>query len=167
MKANDTCKGVTIRQSGPGDAGYVDYLHMRLYQNVYQFKPIFEHYVMKGLSEFLLHSNGSMLWVAEDGSEIIGSIAIVKTDDHTAQLRWFLLDERYQGLGIGKRLMAQAMSFCCEHHYQSVYLWTIDFLHAARHIYERSGFTLVETKCNNEWTDHVITEELWELKQSE
>ncbi len=158
---------IIIRQFKPGDAGYVDYLHMKLYQNAYRFKPIFEHYVMKGLSEFLLHPDGGMLWVAETGNEIIGSIAIVKADDHTAQLRWFLLDERYQGRGIGKRFMDQAMSFCREHHYRRVYLWTIDFLHAARHLYERSGFALVETKANDEWTDQIITEELWELRLSE
>ena len=149
----------------PGDAGYVDFLHMKVYQHAYRLKPVFEYYVMKGLVDFLADSAGGMLWIAETATgEVIGSIAIVKIDDNTAQLRWLVLDERYQGQGIGRRLIADALEFCKEQRYHLVLLWTIDFLHAARHLYESYGFRLVETKQNDEWADHTITEELWEMK---
>ena len=44
-----------------------------------------------------------------------------------------------------------------------MFLWTVNLLETARHLYKTSGFTLVEEKTNDEWTDEVIMEERWEL----
>ena len=151
-----------IRTYGPGEASYVSYLHMKFYRENYGFKPIFEYYVMKGLSEFLQDPSGSNLWIAETEGLVVGSIAIVKTSE-AAQLRWFLVDTEYQGRGIGRNLMTTAMRFCEEHKYQRVFLWTISTLEAARHLYKEFGFTLMEEKPNDDWTDSTIIEERWEL----
>ena len=153
---------VLIRTHGPGDASYVSYLHMKFYREHYRFKPIFEYYVMKGLTEFLSDPSGGGLWVAEIGGLVAGSIAIVKTPD-AAQLRWFLVDAEHQKKGIGRSLMSTAMRFCQEWGYNHVFLWTANMLKAARRLYEETGFALVEEKPNDEWTDGMIMEERWEL----
>ena len=151
-----------IRTYCPGDAGYVSYLHMKFYREHYRFKPIFEYYVMKGLSEFLRDPSGGNLWIAEVDSLIAGSIAIVKTQDG-AQLRWFLVGAERQGRGIGRSLMNTAMRFCEERGYSHVFLWTINILDTARHLYKEFGFAPVEEKPNSEWTEDTIMEERWEL----
>ena len=153
---------VLIRTYYPGEASYISYMHMKFYREYYRFKPVFEYYVMKGLSEFLLDSRGSNLWVADVGGLIVGSIAIVKMPD-AAQLRWFLVDKEYQGRGIGKSLMSTAMRFCEEQGYSRVFLWTVSILEIARHLYEEFGFVPVEENPNDEWTDETIIEERWEL----
>ena len=154
---------ITIRTFRPGDAGYVSYLHMQLYQKEYGFHGIFEYYVMKGLVEFLHDPSGGQLWVVEAEGEIVASIAIVKADDNTAQLRWFLVVDKYRGSGIGKALMKTAIDFCKTCGYGNVFLWTVSALSSARHLYEINGFTLVETVPNTEWASEALLEERWEL----
>ena len=151
-----------IRTYGPGDASYVSYLHMKYYREHHCFKPIFEYYVMKGLSEFLNDPKGSDLWLAETNGLVVGSIAIVKTP-HAAQLRWFLVDAEHQGKGLGRNLMNTAMYFCEEQKYGRVFLWTVNTLKVARRLYKEFGFVLAEEKPNDEWTDDTIIEERWEM----
>jgi len=154
---------ILIRRSRPGDASYVSHLHMTLYQKDYGFRGIFEYYVMKGMAEFLNDRAGGELWVAVIDDRIVGSIAIVRVDDATAQLRWFIVSHDHQGAGIGKRLMNEAMAFCGGQGYERVYLWTIDILEAARKLYGQHGFRPAEEKINTEWTGAPIREERWEL----
>ena len=153
----------TIRPYAAGDASYVSYLQMKFYTQSYGFKDIFEHYLLASLAEFVLSDTSSQLWVALDGDTIVGSIAIVKTEKSTAQLRWFVFDPQYQGKGIGKKLMDTAMLFCREQEYRHVFLWTIQILDAARHLYEKYGFLQTETKPNTEWTGETLLEERWDL----
>lgn len=154
---------IIIRRSKAGEASYVSYLQMKYYECAYGFKGVFEHYLLASMAEFVLADDGSGLWVALDGDEIIGAIAIVKAEDHTAQLRWFIIDEQYQGRGIGRRLMDTAMRFCRERGYSHVFLWTLKMLVAARHLYEQYGFSPTEKKANTEWTGEQLIEERWDL----
>lgn len=82
------------------------------------------------------------------------------------ETRWFFVNDSMQGKGIGNKLVEKAMQFCEDHGYTKISLWTIDILHAARHLYKKHGFTLTETKKNTEWTDHVLLEEKWEKNTS-
>lgn len=154
----------SIRPFKAGDAGYVAYLHGRLYKEIYGFGTLFEYYVLKGLAEFIRNPDGGMLWVAEVEGKIIGSIAITKFNDTTAQLRWFILDEAYQGEGLGHHLMKVALEFCKAQNYQHVFLWTVNILQAARHLYKKFEFTLTEEKPNMEWTETELVEERWDLE---
>lgn len=157
---------VIIRPYQAGDIGYIAHLHGKLYKNTYNFGPLFEYYVMKGLSEFMMDHEGGELWVAEVDGEVAGSIAITRFDEKTAQLRWFVLDESYHGLGIGKKLMETAIQFSKDQEYQSIFLWTVNILNAARHLYGKYGFVLTEEKENDQWTGSRLTEERWDVELS-
>ncbi|MEH6944931.1 bifunctional helix-turn-helix transcriptional regulator/GNAT family N-acetyltransferase, partial [Bacillus sp. JJ722] len=89
---------VVIRPYQAGDIGYVAQLHGKLYGETYNLAQIFEYYVMKGLTDFIIDQEGGALWIAEVNGENVGSIAITKSSDTEAQLRWFIIDEKYQGL---------------------------------------------------------------------
>ncbi|WP_101842739.1 helix-turn-helix domain-containing GNAT family N-acetyltransferase [Halobacillus sp. Marseille-P3879] len=162
-KDRSTHSEVSIRTFQPGDVGYVAYLHGRLYDQTYKFGRMFEYYVMKGLSEFMINTEGGELWVAEVNGEIVGSIAITKSTETVAQLRWFILDENYQGRGIGKNLMETAINFCKEQNYQHLFLWMVSTLDKARYLYQKYNFTITEEKPNEEWTGTKLIEERWDL----
>ncbi|WP_209122719.1 helix-turn-helix domain-containing GNAT family N-acetyltransferase [Alkalihalobacillus sp. BA299] len=162
-KEHSSQSEVVIRPCQPGDIGYVAYLHGKLYDKTYKFGRMFEYYVMKGLTEFMINTDRGELWVAEVNGEIVGSIAITKSSDTVAQLRWFVLDENYQGMGIGKKLMETALNFCEELKYQHVFLWTVSTLHTARYLYQKYNFKLTEEKPNEEWTGTKLIEERWDL----
>lgn len=76
---------------------------------------IFEGKVALGLAEFSerLHDENNDIWLAIHNDQIIGSVAIDGQDlgNNEAHLRWFILEDGYQGSGIGKRLLAEAITF--------------------------------------------------------
>ncbi len=157
-------KDVTIRQSHPGDAGYVSYMHGKFYWKNHGFHPEAEYYFIKYLADFVHDPAGGRLWIAEAGDTIVGSVAIVRVGGKTAQLRWFLVEESHHGLGIGKRLLQTALDFCRSNNYEHVFLWTFKGLDHARALYDKAGFVLTEEKENREWSDHLIIEQKMELR---
>jgi len=155
--------GIQIRRFRPGDAGYVAYMHGRYYYEYHGFYDKSEYYFIKHIADFVHEPEGGSLWIAEAGGQTAGSIAIVRVDCDTAQLRWFLVDTDYQNMGIGSRLMQTALDFCRENGYTNVFLWTFKGLDAARRLYEKAGFILTEEKPNNEWSSVEIIEQKMEL----
>ena len=159
-------KSVRIRQSEPGDAGYVAFMHGRYYSKYHGFFDKTEYYFIKYLADFVNNPEGGKLWIAEVDNVIAGSVAIVRFDDDTAQLRWFFVEADYRNMGIGGRLMKTALDFCRENDYKDVFLWTFKGLDAARRLYDKVGFALVEEKQNDEWSSGIIIEQRMELKLS-
>jgi len=155
---------IKIRQSEPGDAGYVAYMHGRYYYKYHGFFNKSEYYFIKHLADFVRDPEGSGLWIAEINATIAGSAGVVRVDDNTAQFRWFLVEREYQRMGIGSRLMKTALDFCIENEYKDVFLWTFKGLDTARSLYDKAGFVLTEEKPNNEWSDIEIIEQKMELK---
>jgi GNAT superfamily N-acetyltransferase len=60
------------------------------------------------------------------------------------------------------------MDFCRRKGYSTVYLWTFEGLAAARHLYEKFGFTLVEQQRGDQWGSTVNEQRfLWSSRESE
>jgi len=148
----------------PGDIGYLTYLHGTIYAKEYGYDQTFEVYVAKGLAEFVqsFHPNKDRIWLAEVNDQIIGVIAIAGHSTVEAQLRWFLVHPDYRGRGLGNELMKEALKFCKECKYKTVFLWTTSDLHAASRLYTCAGFKKVEDKTHEIWGKRV-TEERYEL----
>lgn len=160
--SHDADNTITIRTRRAGDLGYIAYRHAVLYQEEYGLKPVFEQYVMDGLLAFQKSQSEGEIWIAESGGRIAGFIGVVASDSDTAQLRWFLIEPEFRGLGLGRRLMTTAMDFCREKGFRHVFLWTFDELDAARHLYREYGFLSTEKAGNDTWKDGVV-EERWDL----
>ena len=148
----------------PGDIGYITYLHGILYAKEYGYDQTFEAYVVGGLAEFVqsFSPDKDRIWLAETNGQIIGSIAIVGHSKVDAQLRWFLVHPDYRGLGIGKELLKDALQFCKECKYKTIFLWTTSELMEAGHLYTRFGFSKTEEKTHEIWGKKV-TEERYDL----
>jgi len=148
----------------PGDIGYLIYLHGVLYAREYNLDHTFEGYVAAGLGEFAksYDERRDRLWLAEESGRIVGSIAIVGQEDGTAQLRWFLVDPEARGSGLGRRLVREALEFCRELGFQSIFLWTLGGLNAAAHLYGEVGFRMTEQKRHEIWGSER-TEERYDL----
>ena len=152
------------RHIKPGDIGYLTYLHGILYAKEYGYDQTFEAYVAGGLAEFVQSFSPAKdrIWLAETNGRIIGSIVIVGHSKLDAQLRWFLVHPDYRGLGIGKELLKEALQFCKEHKYRTIFLWTTNELAEATHLYTQFGFTRTEAKTHRIWGKRV-TEERYDL----
>ncbi len=139
----------------PGAIGRAVEMHATYYSKNWGFGRFFEAKVAGGLSEFLNRFDDTRdgFWTILQNGRVEGSIAIdgVKSDSDGAHLRWFILSARLKGRGLGNKLMDQAVSFCVERRYPRVYLWTFKGLHAARHLYEKHGFTLADEFDGDQW----------------
>ena len=157
-------KMFTLRSHRPGDIGYITYRHAMFYSQAYGFDVTFDAYVASGMAQFVMQYDPQKehLWVAETDTTPVGSIAIVKADEDTAQLRWFLVESQARGKGLGKKLLHEAVEFCKRQNYKKIILWTVSNLEAARQLYDRFGFQATTTKSHRIWGQE-LTEELWEL----
>ncbi len=162
-----TAESVVIRSCGPGELGWITWRHCVLYKKEYGFDDTFEYYLLAGMVQYLRDLKGrGEVWVADCGGTVVGSIAIVEVSPVEAQLRWFLIEPAFRGIGLGKALMETALAYCRERGYDRVFLWTVGELSAARHLYEIYDFTLVETKSHFLWGRDIV-EERWDLPLSD
>jgi GNAT superfamily N-acetyltransferase len=157
---NSSEAAFTIRTSlMPGDLGSIVRLHGVLYALECGFDPTFEAYVAVPLADFVRSRNDrDCLWIAEHAGGIVGCIAIVGTSETEAQLRWFLVDPAARGLGLGSRLLHEAIAFCKRCGYATVFLWTVSELTAAARRYRSFGFDKVEEKPGRHWGVSVVEE---------
>lgn len=168
--------GITLRHElRPGDVGWVVHRHGVLYAREYGWDARFEAYVAEALAAFALDHDPhrERLWLAETDGRIVGSIGIVDSKEDigsphraeppaTAQLRWFLVEPDRRGLGIGHRLVDEALAFCRATGRRRVVLWTVAGLDAAAHLYRRAGFSVAEQAPGRRWGSGIV-EERYEL----
>ncbi len=131
----------------PGDLGYIIYLHGALYKREYNYGLQFEAYVAEGLCEFYKKYNPERdcVWLCEHENRIIGSLVLVDRGK-AAQLRYFLIEPEYRGIGLGSKLMTLYMDFLRECCYRESYLWTTHELETAAFLYKRVGFKLTDER---------------------
>lgn len=81
-------------------------------------------------------------WVALDGEEVVGTIAMIDIGNQQACLRKMFVKETYRGkeYGTAQLLMDALNNWCKEKGVNEIYLGTIDIMHAAQRFYVRNGF---------------------------
>jgi len=138
----------------PGAIGRIVELHGRYYAREWRFGRYFEAKVANELGELLARFDPARdgFWIAAEGEEIAGGIAIDgSAEPGAARLRFFVVDEVHRGAGLGERLMRAALDFCRHTGQLHVFLTTFAGLDAARKLYERHGFVLTEERPHRTW----------------
>lgn len=159
-----TLDDISIRtELVPGDIGYVIYMHGYLYGKEYGYSINFESYVAAGFHEFYskYDSGKDKVWICEHKGRIVGFLLLMNRGT-AAQLRYFIIDPDFRGVGLGKRLMELYMEQLHLLGYHSSYLLTVDELGAAASLYKRHGFVLIH---ENPFTDFgkPLKEQRYEL----
>jgi GNAT superfamily N-acetyltransferase len=158
--------GIILTGYYPGSIGRIVELHASYYSLNWGFGLFFEARVAKEMSEFLSRFEEARdgFWIVSLNDRIEGGIAIDGIEARTdgAHLRWFIVSPEVRGQGFGHKLMKEAVSFCRTKDYGKVYLETFEGLHAARHLYEKFGFRLVQEVEGAQWGKKV-TEQKFEL----
>ena len=72
-------------------------------------------------------------------------------EEGVARIRAFILDESVRGLGLGKRLVEEAMRFVRETGFRECRLQTMRILTPAIRLYEREGFVEVGEEWETHW----------------
>lgn len=142
----------------PGDVGYLIYLHGVIYAKECGYNHGFEQYVCKTFYDFFENYNPEKdgFWFAEVTGEMIGAIAIVGHSATKAQLRWFILHPQYRGIGLGSRLLREAMQYCQRKGYRNVFLETTEDQKTAIAMYMKAGFRKVAEHPSKAWGKEVL-----------
>ena len=156
-----------VRGYVPGAIGRIAELNGVYYHDNWDFGLFFEAKVATDMSEFLLRydENRDGLWMALLEGRVEGHITIdgIHAETEGARLRYFIVSDALRGRGIGSRLISATIDFCRDKGYKRVSLWTFEGLDAARHLYTKSGFELVEQHRGTQWGKE-INEQRFELR---
>jgi DNA-binding MarR family transcriptional regulator/N-acetylglutamate synthase-like GNAT family acetyltransferase len=160
-----TPTGYVLRPPQVGDLGWVVHRQGALYWQEWGYDERFEALVAEIVAKFVqnLDAKRERCWIAERDEEIVGSVFLVKESEKTAKLRLLYVEPSARGLGIGARLVAECVRFARQAGYEKIVLWTQSELDAARHVYERAGFRVVEKKEHQSFGKD-LTAEVWELE---
>lgn len=143
----------------PGTIGRIAELHGTYYHEHWGFGLFFEARVAAELSEFLKRYDESRdaIWNVLVDGRVEGSITIdgLHGESLGAHLRWFIMSDTLRGKGVGNQLIEESIRFSQIKGYEKIYLWTFEGLVAARHLYEKAGFTLVEEHKGTQWGTEV------------
>jgi DNA-binding MarR family transcriptional regulator/N-acetylglutamate synthase-like GNAT family acetyltransferase len=144
----------------PGDVGYLIYLHGDIYARETGYNLEFETYVCKTFYDFLQNYDPAKdrVFIATYGQRIVGAVAILGHSSYLAQLRWLLVHPDMRGIGLGKKLVTDALAFCRGKQYKQVYLLTTNQQVTAADIYTKAGFKKTDIQPQQMWGHHLYEE---------
>ena len=135
-----------------GDLGRVIALHGECYDMLPGFGLPFEAFVARTVAEYILDTGAKgRIWMAESDGRLVGCTAIVLRDRNRGQLRWVLVDPSTRGLGLGKRLVNDALQYCRDNGCKEVFLETTDGLPESQALYDALGFEIVSNESEFLW----------------
>jgi DNA-binding MarR family transcriptional regulator/GNAT superfamily N-acetyltransferase len=160
---------VVLRNPEPGDLGWMVERHGVLYGAEYGWRGGFEGMCARIVSDFQVNFDPKLekCWIAVSGGERLGCVMLVKDDPKArradvARIRLLLVEPQARGLGLGRRLVEECVSFARAKGYRRVTLWTHKELTAARAIYAKLGFVKTGEEAHDDWGGKA-TSEFWDL----
>jgi DNA-binding MarR family transcriptional regulator/GNAT superfamily N-acetyltransferase len=158
-------KRYTLRNPRHGDFGWIVSRHAELYAQEYGWAEPFEGLCAQIVADFVNNFDPKLerCWIADIDGENVGCVMLVKDEQPAvARVRLLLVDPKARGLGLGNRLVEECVSFARSRGYTKITLWTHSVLSAARHVYEKAGFTLTSSEPRRSWGQDVVAE-FWDM----
>jgi DNA-binding MarR family transcriptional regulator/N-acetylglutamate synthase-like GNAT family acetyltransferase len=153
-----------LRAPKPGDIGWIVARHAEVYAQEYGWTEPFEGLCAQIVADFANKNDPACerCWIAEINGDNVGTVMLVKDSEEVARIRLLLVDPKGRGLGLGTRLVDECVRFARAAGYKKITLWTHSILTAARHVYEKAGFTLTSSEKRHSWSKDVVAE-YWDL----
>jgi GNAT superfamily N-acetyltransferase len=134
--------------------------HGEVYAAEYGWDTSFERLVAQIVADFAQRDGDdrAAAWIAELDGMRVGCVFCVPSDEDAAvaRLRILLVHPAGRGLGLGGALVDTAVEFARASGYDRIKLWTNHPLAAARHIYLRRGFELVDEQPHHSFGVDLI-----------
>jgi len=155
-----------LRAPRYGDFGWMVSTNAQIYAREYGWGEPFEGLCAQIVADFANNNDPTCerCWIAEMNGENVGAVMLVKDEQPgTARIRVLIVDPKARGLGLGAALTEACISFAREAGYKKITLWTHSILTAARHVYQKAGFTLTSSEKRHSWGKDVVAE-FWDME---
>lgn len=141
--------GILIREATPEELNDIEDLVKAAYL---EFRPLFPEEVWQAWMDNIretVHSPAGMLLAAERGGEIQGVVKFYPDASQSGMGHWpegvaairiLAVLPAARGRGYGTILARECLRLAREQKASAIFLFTGEFMHAARHIYEKLGF---------------------------
>jgi uncharacterized protein (DUF952 family)/N-acetylglutamate synthase-like GNAT family acetyltransferase len=100
---------------------------------------------LQNVSTFYQQAGGNF-WVATQGHEIVGTIALLNIANGQGVIRKMFVHSGHRGaaLGVAQQLLDILVAWCETKQIDEIFLGTIDTMKAAHRFYEKNGFYSIE-----------------------
>lgn len=141
----------------PGALGWCVALHARYYAEHAGFGRAFETKVAAEMAAFLAKPDRpeTAFHLASDETGFLGAATMDREGDW-GHLRWFIVDPKAQGQGVGRALLKRALDTARNTRAAGVYLDTFKGLDAAQRLYLAAGFVLTHEAAGKTWGEAQI-----------
>jgi DNA-binding MarR family transcriptional regulator/GNAT superfamily N-acetyltransferase len=153
-----------LRDPRPGDMGWIIHRHGALFSQDYQDKAKYEAHLCGLAENYLSESDRSVncCLVAERNGQVAGAIAVLRDEPRSARLGMFYVEPSARRLGIGGRLMAEAVRFASVSGYDRAIITLEGNFQGARRIFQKAGFTQGRAEARAEGGYAGPNREHWE-----
>ena len=121
-------------------------LNIAWLEKFFEVEPI-DQKVLSDPETHIINKGGFIFFIAKD-YQIVGTVALIKTDENTFELSKMAVNESCQGQGIGKKLMQHCFEFAIRNQIKNIILYSNTALEPAIHLYRKMGFTEVPVNQN-------------------
>ena len=90
--------------------------------------------------EEVIINKGGYVYFARYGGEIIGTVSLMKVDATTFELAKLAVTQKYQGMGIGRKLIERCLISAKQDHIKKIILFTHHKLFSAIALYQKFNF---------------------------
>lgn len=156
---------VVLRDLRPGDLGWIIHRQAVLYTREYGWTQDYEALVARILADFVQAFDPAReaAWVAELDGRVVGSIFLVRGDaPDVGKLRLLYVEPDTRGRGVGAMLVEACVERARAVGYGRLELWTNSILVAARRIYQRAGFVLIDETPHHSFGQDLVGQ-TWSL----
>jgi len=109
-----------------------------------------DEYVLTNPTESII-DNGGYIYFAKIDKDIVGTFAMIKVDEFTYEIAKMAVTEKYQNIGVGKKLMEYAVKKAKDLRIDKLILYSNTELTVAIGMYSKYGFQAIpKTDFHNE-----------------
>jgi DNA-binding MarR family transcriptional regulator/GNAT superfamily N-acetyltransferase len=155
----------TLRGLEPGDLGMVTARQGALYAKEYGWGRDHEALIAEIVARFHQDFDPARddAWIAQADGAMVGSIFLVRGETPgAAKLRLLYVEPDARGMGVGQMLIDACVARARALGYQRLDLWTVTSLSAARKLYQRAGFKVIEETPGRRFGQDLV-DQIWSL----
>jgi len=108
----------------------------------FEFGESYESVMLRAAAHFVdrFHAERDCVWIAERNDVPVGSVFVQRLTEESAELLLLHVESQARGIGIGRRLISEAIAFATRAGYSTLQLEMLDVMKTARLLFHAAGF---------------------------